>query len=72
MFADELDLGDGVSAVPVALVEIVDSLRLAFGVYAFRPGRAVLAGEEDFVGVHIGYSLRYIFLVFSPYSSGVA
>jgi len=70
MFADELDLGDGVSAVPVALVEIVDSLRFAFGVYAFRPGRAVLADEEDFAGVHIGYSLRYISLAFSPHSSG--
>lgn len=72
MFADELDLGDGVSAVSVAFAEVFAGLLFIWSGETVGAGRAVLADEEDFAGVHIGYSLRYIFLVLSPYSSGAA
>ena len=69
---DELDLSDGAGAVPVALAEVFAGLLFIWSGETVGTGRAVLSGEEDFVGVHIGYFLRFTFPVFLPYFLGVA
>ena len=72
ILGDELDLGDGTGAVPVALAEVFAGLLFIWSGETAGTGRAVLSGEEDFVGVHIGYFLRFTFPVFLPYFLGVA
>ena len=72
ILGNELDLSDGAGAVSVALAEVFAGLLFIWSGETVGTGRAVLPGEEDFVGVHIGYFLRFTFPVFLPYFLGVA